>query len=186
MMFCKLSRPFERIEAYASPRQAVNFPDGSFFGVRIEQHEKYDIRWFVWEKDGIVPKQIIPEDWEPVILFWHDKELVRVTVRLHYEWVDYSAANLDEPHFALPLRIIFAGSNHGPLVRRRGEDPIFDMLLSSEKSLEFDPQVIREDQVPQYARKGLFNRHGIFVSVGQGIHERAQETLREINESLGY
>lgn len=162
----------------------MNSPYGPFFGVRVERHERYDIFWFIWDKDGIVPKSIIPEDWEPAILFWHRKKLARVTVRLHYEWIDYSSPTLDEPHFSLPLRIIFTGSNHGPLVRKV-DDQIFDILVSSHKRLEFEYRTIREDEVPSYARKGFFNRRGILVGAGQDIHERARETLAEIDDLSG-
>ena len=152
--------------------------------MKVEQHERYDIFWFVWDKDGIIPTRIIPEDWEPLILYWRGNNLARATVRLHYEWTDYSSHNLDEPHFSLPLKVIFAGSHHGALVRK-DNDPLFDILVQSHKRLEFDYQAIREEDVPPYARKGLFNRRGILVGAGQDIHERAQETLAELDEILG-
>ena len=175
---------WENIETYATPSQAINSPKGPFIGVRVEQHERYDIFWFVWEKDGIIPKRIIPEDWEPLILYWRGNNLVRVTVRLHYEWTDYSSPSLDEPHFSLPLKVIFTGSNHGALVRKE-DDPVFDISVLSHKRLEFDYQAIREQDVPPYARRGFFNRRGILVGAGQDIHERAQETLFELDEILG-
>lgn len=176
-----MPRAWENIEAFATPSQSVNWPQGPFFGARVEQHERYDIFWFVWDRDGIIPKSIIPEDWEPIILYWHGNDLVRVTVRLHYEWIDYSSPNLDEPHFSLPVEVIFTGSNHGPWVRKK-DDTIFDTSVQSYIELEPDYQSIKEDDVPAFARKGFINRRGILISAGQDIHARAEETLSELDE----
>ena len=174
------------IEAYATPSQSVPAPQGPFFGVRVEKHDRYDILWFVWDKDGIIPKYLIREDWEPIIQYRHKDELVRVTLRYHYEWKDYSAPDLqDEPHFSLPLKVIFTGSTHGAIIRKL-HDTMFDILLHSHKKL--DPSyetIIHEENVPSFARRGLLNRKGIMVAVGQDIHERAQETLEEIDEMFG-
>lgn len=179
-----MPKHWENIEAYATPAQAVDWPQGPFYGAKIELHERYYILWFVWDRDGIIPKSIIPEDWEPLILYWHGDDLVRVTVRLHYQWIDYSSSNLDEPHFSLPLKVMFTGSSHGPLVRRE-DDIAFDVSLQFHTRLDYEYQTIREEDVPAYARKGFLNRRGILVSAGQDIHERAEETLAELDEILG-
>jgi hypothetical protein len=172
---------WENIDAYATPSQCVAAPEGPFLGVKVEQHERYDIFWFIWDKDGIVPKRFIPQDWEPVILYWKSDKLARVTVRYHYEWTDYSAPDFEQPHFSLPLRVIFTGSNHGAIVRKEN-DPLFDFSLQSHRKLEFDFKATREEDVPSFARKGFLNRRGALIAAGQDIHDRAQETLSEISE----
>ncbi len=162
------------IKAYASASEYQRFPKGPFLGVKCEKHGSYDIFWFVWEKDGVIPKQIIPQDWEPAILFYKNQNLVQVTVRRHFEWQDFYSAGDDVPVFTLPLTIIFTGSHHAPVVRNNW-DTTFDDLQSLHYPLEF--QVESVPSCPPYARRAIFKRKGIFLQRGQDIHERAKQTL---------
>ncbi|MGI0084175.1 MAG: hypothetical protein ACREBQ_03745, partial [Nitrososphaerales archaeon] len=68
---------------------------------------------------------------------------------------------------------------------RKENDLLFDSMIESHGRLEYDYEAIREENVPPFARKGLFNRRGVLVSAGQDIHERALETLAELDEMLG-
>jgi hypothetical protein len=54
---------WEDIEAYAEIGESKISPRGPFRGAKYEENKGYDIAWFVWERDGIVPQSIIPNDW---------------------------------------------------------------------------------------------------------------------------
>ncbi|MHB2036217.1 MAG: hypothetical protein ACYCPW_05690 [Nitrososphaerales archaeon] len=166
------------IKTYASKRECQRFPHGPFLGVKVERYDRYDILWFVWERDGLIPKQIIPQDWEPVIFFRKNESLVKITVRRHFEWHDYYSTGNDVPIFSIPISIIFSGSHHAPLVRNN-YDSSFDELLDRHEPLLFDFEHI--STVPPYARRAIFNRRGLYVQRGDDIYERARESLIELD-----
>ena len=167
------------IRAYASTREVRKFPQGPFLGVRLERQERYDILWFVWERDGLVPKQIIPQDWEPVMLFYKNRDLVQVTTRPHFEWHEYYSDGIDVPNFTRPLSVIFAGSHHAPLVRNN-QDNTFDDILPLYAPLDTRTEIITD--APKFAQTSIFKRRGLYVQLGQNIHERAREALIELDK----
>ena len=132
----------------------------------------------MWDKDGLVPKSIIKQDWEPLVLFWKDGKLARLTVRHHFQWRDYSADGRDEPNFDLPLRVLFVGSNHAPLVKNN-KDATFDFLLSSHLRLQYKAEPIQ--QAPPFARKAILNLRGFVPVARQDINDRAELTVRELD-----
>lgn len=167
------------IEAYCLPEEIQDFK-----GANYERHGNYDIAWFVWEKDGLVPESFIPDDWEPLILFYGKDGIVKVTVRLHYEWRDYySDPGLGE-QFTLPLQVIFEGINHGPRVKTKGDDSFEADRTDVTHSLFLTYQFrdIDEKRVPDYAQKSFFNRKGVRLRSRQSVHDKAIEQIEELKE----
>lgn len=165
------------VEAYCLPEEIQGFKNAHY-----EKHESYDIAWFVWEKDGIVPESFIPDDWEPLISFWVDDRLVKLTIRLHYEWRDYYFDSKFGEQFSLPLQVIFEGINHGPRVKTLG-DSTFDADredISHSFLLRYTFKEIDTKRVPEYAQKSFFNRRGILFRSRQSVHEKAKEQLEEL------
>jgi len=173
-----LSISLPQIKTYASKKECQRFPNGPFLGVKLERHDRYDIIWFVWERDGLIPKQIIPQDWEPVILFWKNGNLARVTVRRHFEWRDFYSTGNDVPIFSSPLSIIFSGSHHAPLVKNNW-DQTFDELVQMHDRLGFEFEPVSD--IPSYARRAIFKRNGLYVGRGEDIYDRVRDSLIELD-----
>ena len=123
-----LIKPFEDIEAFALTRECIVFPRGNFKGARFEEHDNYDITWFVWDRDGLVPESIVEDDWEPVIQFWKGEKLVMVSIRPHYRIREYFSGRKDRPNFAQPLKVVFETSSHAARLRN-DQDTRFDSFL---------------------------------------------------------
>ncbi|MDG6999373.1 MAG: hypothetical protein JRN15_09700 [Nitrososphaerota archaeon] len=154
--------------------------------VRFEQSLQrrkfgYDIMWFVWNRDGIFRRQ----DWEPLVFFWHELELVQVTARPHFRWESYYAQGYGEPIFAYaPLRVAFTTTFHAAVIETIDPDNRFKETISGYSKLKVQPTSILTDKVPPSARKAWSKREGINISSGQEIHDKAIECLEELNKRV--
>jgi hypothetical protein len=172
------------MEVFARPDEVNQPPNGHFKSARFEQNLQnnqygYDILWFVWDRDGPFPL----DDWEPVIFFWKDVELIGVTTRPHFGWEDYSNLSYDEKHFVYPLRIIFRDSWHAGYLTTyltRNETDI--EIANTLSSLKFVPIAIAPEDVPPNARKARFSRRGFLPGFGQDIHDEATARLDELRK----
>jgi hypothetical protein len=148
-----------------------------------EQHQNYDIAWFVWDRDGSMPETVIEDDWEPLILFWRGSELIKVTVRRHYFWRDYFAdPNLGDA-FSMPLQVIFEGTHHGPRVRPLEGAASFDESAGDKDyygELHHDYQSIKREKVPEYAQKTVLSWDGKWVRWNKSVHDVAGEEVKEL------
>lgn len=166
------------LPVYARSNETIPYPKGGFKGAYFETYHDYDVLWFVWDKDGIIPESIIVDDWEPIVLHWEDGDLIGVSVRRHYRWKDYCAEHLglkDRSSFSEPLEVIFLGSNHGAYVRTPGDDE-FEAEKAKHARLSFQLRDISKSEVLSYARKPHIGvREHILLSLGKDVYERADD-----------
>jgi hypothetical protein len=164
-------RNWESITAYALRKKCIVFPEGNFREARWEEHTHYGIAWFVWDRDGSFPKFLVPQDWEPLILFWKKEKLVMVTARPHFGWRDYGVKLTDSFRFSLPLTVVFEGSNHGARIRTPDDQ---DEVDENYQLLDYQFNGILTKNVPPYARSPRIPFTPIRM---EDIHIRAKKTL---------
>ncbi|MGH2637867.1 MAG: hypothetical protein ACRDF4_01045 [Rhabdochlamydiaceae bacterium] len=169
--------------AYALDSESELIPKGHFMGARFEQSLQrskfeYDIIWFVWDRDGIFRR----DDWEPLILFWKDTELIQVTARPHFEWQSYYAQGYGEPNFVYPLKVAFITTYHAAVLETTQGNDGFEETILDYKRIDIRPKSILTASVPASAQKAWFNKKGHHVSFGQNIHDKAIECLEEWNK----
>lgn len=168
-------------EVYALQSETELIPNGHFVGARFEQslqsHEfGYDIMWFIWNRDGILPR----EDWEPIIFFWKGTRLIAVTTRPHFEWRDYSAEGYGEPNFQYPMRIVFRSTYHAAFVATLQWVEEFDLEITTLKKLKYRPTAIAADDVPDSAKRAWFKKKGLWIQFGEDIHDKADQRLEDL------
>jgi hypothetical protein len=172
-----------KILAFALAAETAEYPDGNFKGAMYEQHQNYDIAWFVWDTDGSMPEMIIEDDWEPLILFWRGTELVKVTVRRHYVWRDFFADAKLGDAFSTPLQVIFEGTHHGPRVRTLEGAASFDEDASDKDyygELRHNYMSIQREKTPDYAQKTTLSVDGAWIRLNKSVHDIAQQEVKEL------
>ena len=120
--------------------------DSNLIDVLLESQELFDIYWFHWPHDGPLPV----EDFEPVIVsYCRDNSVCFVAVRRAWRFTMRLTEQL-----IFPLRIIFDGPFHHPIIVTSQED---HGGLNTINSLPYQAREISSEQIPVMFRRGVFH-----------------------------
>jgi len=124
--------------------------DTNLIDVLLERQELFDIYWFHWPHDGPLPI----EDFEPVIVcYCQDNSVCFVAVRRGWR---YTMRLTEQVIF--PLRIIFDGSYHHPIIVTSHED---HGGLNTNNSLPYQAREVSSEEIPDMFRRGVFHMTNI-------------------------